>query len=358
MTLASSGSMSFGGSTIGRSINYELGRSFTSTLDLDDSDARTLANVLSGNISLSNFYDKTFFVIGQEEYTSPGTYTWICPEGVSSISVVVVGGGGGGDAGSDIITTGGGGAGGALAYRNNVSVIEGQSYQISVGSGGIGQITTNGTTIQESTDGETSSAFSCIAGGGKKGTRTAGGIGIGSTTAAGGLLSGVYDGGGAGGTGGTIDTSPIGFRSTGGGGAGGYSGAGGAGARGQRFTGTPSTSIGYPGAPAVTNSGGGGCGGSGYQSDTVRISVGGNGGGVGIYGKGVTGAGGVGGSSTSPVQPGTDGSGGSFGYFGGGGAGGVGTADNRSASNGIPGAIRIIWPGIIRRFPETRTQNE
>jgi hypothetical protein len=358
MTLASSGSMSFGGSTIGRSINYELGRSFTSTLDLNDSDARTLATVLSGNISISDFYGKTFFTIGQEEYTFPGTYTWICPEGVSSISVVVVGGGGGGDAGSDLITVGGGGAGGALAYRNNISVVEGQSYQINVGAGGFGQVTVNGTTIQQSTDGESSSAFSCIAGGGKKGTRTSGGIGIGSTTAVGGTLSGVFDGGGVGGAGGTIDTSPLGFRSTGGGGAGGYSGAGGAGARGQRFTGTPTTSAGYSGLPAVTNSGGGGGGGSGYQGDLIRQSVGGNGGGVGIYGKGVTGAGGVGGSSASPAQPGNDGSGGSFGFYGGGGAGGIGTGDNRSANDGVPGAVRIIWPGVLRRFPDSGTQNE
>lgn len=358
MTLASSGSMSFGGSTIGRSINYELGRSFTATLDLNDSDARTLANVLSGNISVSDFYNKSFYVIGQEEFTEPGSYNWVCPDGVNTVSVVVVGGGGGGDAGDDLITVGGGGAGGALAYRNNVDVIPGETYVINVGVGGLGQITTNGTTTQESTDGETSSAFSCIAGGGKKGTRTAGGIGITSATASGGLLSGVYDGGGVGGTGGSIDTSPLGFRSTGGGGAGGYTGAGGTGARGQRFAGTPSTSIGYSGSPAATNSGGGGGGGSGYQSDIVKISTGGNGGGVGLYGRGVTGAGGVGGSSTSAVQPGNDGSDGFFGYYGAGGGGGVGTGNERSGNNGIPGAVRIIWPGVIRRFPLTRTANE
>lgn len=358
MTLASSGSMSFGGSTIGRSINYELGRSVTATLDLDDSDARTLANALSGNISVSDFYNKTFYIVGQEEFTSPGTYEWICPEDVSSVSVVVIGAGGGGDAGDDLVTTGGGGGGGALSYRNNISVIAGQPYQIIVGSGGLGQVTVSGTTTQDSTDGESSSAFSCIAGGGKHGTRSAGGIGITSATAAGGSLSGVYDGGGAGGIGGSIDTSPLGFRSAGGGGAAGYTGSGGTGARGQRFAGTPSTSVGYSGSPAATDSGGAGGGGSGYRDDIVRISVGGNGGGTGIYGKGLTGAGGTGGSSVSPVQRGNDGSGGSFGYYGGGGAGGTGTGDNRSGNNGIPGAVRIIWPGIIRRFPDTRTQNE
>ena len=29
---------------------------------------------------------------GQVAYTTPGTYSWVCPAGVSSVSVVVVGG--------------------------------------------------------------------------------------------------------------------------------------------------------------------------------------------------------------------------------------------------------------------------
>ena len=355
MALLSSGSMSFGGPTIGRSINLELGRTATSTLNMNDADARTLAGRPTGNISVSEFYGKEFFVYGQEEFTSAGTFDWVCPNEVTSISVVVIGGGGGGNAGDDFTGVGGGGGGGALAYRNNVSVIPGQTYQIIVGSGGFGQITTAGTTIQEATDGQASSAFSCIAGGGKKGTRTTGGVGISSSNAAGGAISGVYTGGNAGGTGGTVDTSSVGFRGPGGGGAAGYSGVGGAGARGQRPTGSPVTSAGFSGAPGA--GGGGGGGGSGYTSDTIREADGGNGGGVGIYGQGTNGAGGAGGSSTAVRQDGGDGSDGFSGLYGGGGGGGVG-GSNRVARDGMNGAVRLVWPGIIRQFPSTRTANE
>ena len=56
MALESSGSMSIGGSTSGRSINLELGRSATATSSLGETDLRDLAGVSSGAISMSNFY--------------------------------------------------------------------------------------------------------------------------------------------------------------------------------------------------------------------------------------------------------------------------------------------------------------
>ena len=56
MALASSGSISIGGSTSGRSINLELGRSSTASSSLGESALRTLAGVSSGAISISNFY--------------------------------------------------------------------------------------------------------------------------------------------------------------------------------------------------------------------------------------------------------------------------------------------------------------
>jgi len=354
MTLASSGFLSFGGTTTDRSINLELAKSATATIGLNDSDARELANALSGNISVSDFYGKTYYIFGQEEFTTPGTYLWTCPADVTTVSVLCIGGGGGGDAGSDLLGVGGGGGGGALAYRNNIPVIPGQSYSITVGSGGIAQVVINGTTISDSSDGGATSAFSCIAGGGKKGTRATGDIVIGSTSAAGGTISGIYNGGYAGGVGGTADTSSVGFRVPGGGGAAGYSGTGGNGARGARSPGTPSTSAGLSGAAG--NGGGGGGGGSGYSGDTVRVNTGGNGGGTGIYGQGTSGAGGTGGSLVNPATDGGDGSDGFSGFFGGGGSGGIG-GDTRNAREGMPGAVRIIWPGIIRRFPFTRTEN-
>ena len=56
MALASSGTLSIGGSTTDRSINLELGRSATATSSLGETDLRTLAGVSSGAIAISDFY--------------------------------------------------------------------------------------------------------------------------------------------------------------------------------------------------------------------------------------------------------------------------------------------------------------
>lgn len=354
MTIAASGSISMGGSVVDRSVNLEIRRSATSTVDLNDGDVRSLANISFGTIAISNFYGKSFFTFGQDEYSTPGTYNWICPDGVTSVSVVCIGGGGGGDAGSDIIGVGGGGGGGALAYRNNITVVPGQTYTIVVGSGGLSHSVLNGITVVDPTDGGATGAFSCIAGGGSKGSRTVGGaigIGIGSFSATGGTISGVFSGGASGGAGGTVDTSSLGFRVPGGGGGAGYLGSGGAGARGARQSGSPSSASGFSGAPGA--GGGAGGGGSGYSGDTVRVNTGGNGGGAGIYGQGSSGEGGAGGSLFNPVSDGEAGSGGTYGSGGSGGIGG----DTRNARAGVSGAVRIIWPGFIRQFPTTQTEN-
>ena len=51
--------MSIGGSTTGRSINLEIGRSATATSSLGETALRDLAGVSSGAISISNFYGKS-----------------------------------------------------------------------------------------------------------------------------------------------------------------------------------------------------------------------------------------------------------------------------------------------------------
>ena len=66
---------------------------------------------------------------GQQAYTTAGTYTWIAPAGVTSVSVVAVGGGGG--YGFNI-----GGGGGGLGYKNNYPVSPGGSYTVVVGAKG------------------------------------------------------------------------------------------------------------------------------------------------------------------------------------------------------------------------------
>lgn len=59
MPLNNSGPLSFGGTTVGQSINLELGLSATATASINSTAFRTLAGVPSGQISVSNFYGKS-----------------------------------------------------------------------------------------------------------------------------------------------------------------------------------------------------------------------------------------------------------------------------------------------------------
>lgn len=59
MALVSSGKISIGGSTSGRSINLELNRSATASSNLNESALRSLAQRSSGSISLSHFHGKS-----------------------------------------------------------------------------------------------------------------------------------------------------------------------------------------------------------------------------------------------------------------------------------------------------------
>ena len=67
---------------------------------------------------------------GQQAYTTGGTYSFVAPAGVTSVSVVAVGIGAGGSGGRDATMNGGGG--GALAYTNNITVIPGNSYSVNI----------------------------------------------------------------------------------------------------------------------------------------------------------------------------------------------------------------------------------
>ena len=84
-------------------------------------------------------------VQGQQAYTTPGTYSWVAPSGVTSVSVVAVGAGGGNSGG------GLGGGGGGLGYKNNITVIPGNSYTVVAGQGGTGQSGTSSYFIDTST---------------------------------------------------------------------------------------------------------------------------------------------------------------------------------------------------------------
>lgn len=288
--------------------------------------------------------------VGQDAYTTAGTYTWTCPSGVTSVSVVCIGAGG-------TVGTSYGGCAGSLAYKNNITVTPGQNYTIVVGATNTAMNVHN--QLTSNSRGGNSSAFGTIAEGGMGGDSHSyrwatyshpSPLPIGTN----------YDGGGSGGLGGTdYYSGSTGYVSGGGGGAGGYSGNGGKGTYGN--------SGGYAG------SGGGGGGGGAMNGSGGRS---GGGGGTGIFGEGGNGSGGL----YSNYQSNTKGGGGSSGgdgrpapisnltnsasqAYGGqyGGASGWHYSDvstvpvDTAAQNG---AVRIIYPGTERQFPSTRTQDE
>lgn len=77
MALASSGTISIGGSTSSRSINLELNRSATASSNLNESALRSLANRSSGSISLSHFHGKSNAIDTQTVtvgYKAPAQY--------------------------------------------------------------------------------------------------------------------------------------------------------------------------------------------------------------------------------------------------------------------------------------------
>lgn len=238
-------------------------------------------------------------VSGEALYTSPGSYTWTVPAGVTSVCVLCVGGGGG--------PGGQAAGGGGLGYKNNISVIPGASIAVEVGSSLAGAA---------GGDSYFSSVAVCKGGGGS----------IPAASSPGGTFVG--DGGGNGGAGGG--------NNGGGGGAGGYAGDGGNG-------GLSGSGVSAPATPA----GGGGGGGVWYCG----------GGGVGLFGQGSSGAAGVAGTNAFDAGGGGGGSSGasaintpSGGLYGGGG-GGSGGASNTN------GAVRIIW-GAGRSFPSTNLSQQ
>jgi hypothetical protein len=269
---------------------------------------------------------------GQRLYTE-GSFTFIVPIGITSVSVVCVGGGGAGGYYSQ-----GAGAGGGLRYKNNIAVTPGQSIAVTAsnlsyygGAGGISSFGTNGT-----------DAFYFFAGGGASNSGGTQPGGTGST------IGGAADGGGNGGS----------SNYFAGGGAGGYSGNGGS---------TTSAGNGQAG------SGGGGGSGYGvtsnYPPPSGAVAWSGSGGGVGVLGAGASGNAGTG-SSENAVEASKQGQGGSggttnnntfgsnAGYYGGGGGGSYGAT--ASFTQGSPGAVRIIYPasgGAVspRVFPSTNT---
>lgn len=212
--------------------------------------------------------------VGQQEWTSAGTYPLIVPIGTSSMSAVCVNGGqNGSDGPGDEEARGG--DGGNLRWISSFAVTAGETLTVDVG--GVGGVTSikRGATVLLS----------------------------------GNSVIGGNIGGGNGGPGGVYPAGP------GGGGAGGYSGNGG---KGGDF-----------GGGGQNGTGGGGGGGGGFFNEA--LGPGGSGGGVGLRGEGASGIGGAGdfgpsGGSGSALGP-------TVGHGGGGGG-----ANGSAQSGGSGGA--------------------
>lgn len=237
-------------------------------------------------------------VPGQDAYTTAGTYCWVAPTNVTTVSAVVVGGGNA--------------TGGSLRYKNNIATIPGNSYTVVVGIGG--------------TTGNPSSFISNTT------LRARGG---------GSVVTQYGDGGGCGGT----------SAGNGGGGAGGYAGNGGAG--GANNSSGQAGAGGGGGGGAGQGCIGGACGYWGGGGGGVGILGQGSNGAAGIRAGDCAGGGGGGsGGANGLPAPGRNSGCRTGGAYGGG--RGLGSA---YGGQGGVGAVRIIWPGNTRSFPSTDTGN-
>jgi hypothetical protein len=185
---------------------------------------------------------------GESTYAMPGTFTWVCPAGVTSVSVVCIGAGGAGRVATAGSAAGGGG--GAIAWVNNLSVTPGVSYSVVVGLGGRGT--------------------------------TSGGKSFFNNTATVSALGGLSTNSGTGGAGGTVEAG-TGFS---GGSGGSISGAGlGTGGSAATYTGNGASGITVPGAETPQGGAGifylGGSGPSGQAGFSTRPVDGGQFGGGG-----------------------------------------------------------------------------
>lgn len=319
------------------------------------------------------------FPQGQAMYTTPGSYSWTAPQGVTSVSVVAVGAGG---VSGYSWSSGSGGGGGGLGWKNNIPVTPGQAYTVCVGCTVPPGCTCPSESYASGTQAGSSWFNSCstVMGGG------AGTISGECCATRGGTFCG--DGGGCGGN------SSYSWPSGSGGGAGGYSGNGGWACYGSCCPGC----------------GGGGSAGMSSYSSTYGL---GGGGGTGLFGQGTSGDGGFNpqqyciwgnGCGTSWKCGGYGGIGGSYcngtglnghtgensccycyqyvgysypgsscytgescffninnalhqrtGGYPGGGAGNNGSNANCNSKGG-EGGVRIIW-GNNRSFPSTNTGN-
>ena len=206
-------------------------------------------------------------IVNQTTITTAGNSSWVAPAGVTSVIVECWGAGGSGGS-SSTGGVGGGGAGGSYVINQNVTVVPGTSYTVTVGAGGVASsnASANGTAGGNS---QFSSTVPVIANGGVIGANATGTGAI--NTAFG--LGGINTVGGSGGTltiGGSGAHAATSSGGKGGNGAGPNGGAGGA-SKTTTGIGNLGSSPGGAGSGAFGTATGGRAGGNGGNGQ-VKIS--------------------------------------------------------------------------------------
>jgi hypothetical protein len=251
-----------------------------------------------------------------QTYTTPGSYTFLVPTGVTTFTIVAIGGGGGGanvesriggnaaqvtttitgvtsptlkiivGGGGGFYSDSGGGGGLTSIFGTGVNIIAG-------GGGGAGRFGSGGSnTASDGAGGDGSGNFDFGGGGTTSGTGGAAGGNGGAGGINGAVGGDAVEGGGGGAGGSTTGSSVTGGNGsgTGGGGAGGANGGGG----GRGNGGGGGAGYGGGGGAGYVEGGGGG-GGSSYVSSTsippttyvtANIETYGQGGGIGLGGGG------------------------------------------------------------------------
>ena len=103
----------------------------------------TLDNTPTESVSVT-INDTSLTPSGEQSYTTPGTYTFTVPTGVTSLDIFVVGGGGGGSVGQYSNGSPGGSGGGGIVQVSGFTVTPGDTFNVSVGAGGTrGSCSTN-----------------------------------------------------------------------------------------------------------------------------------------------------------------------------------------------------------------------
>ena len=308
----------------------------------------------SGAIKFKDFAGKSADIVGEQLFTSSGTFT--VPAGVTSVHVCCVGGGGRGSPNVDQARAGG--TGGSCAYKNNIAVTPGQQITVVVTLDGDTNLTNGSYFLNTST---------CNA---RTGFQTAANLGAANAGDA-------SFNGGAGGTGGTMKqvTQFVTNYYAMAGGGGGAASMVSNGPRGGNSI-NPGTGVstippqeGGNGLTASRAGGGGGAAGAYYYiagnienpayiptpQGAYQGFSSSRGGGVGVDYAGPTGAAGIGsktaGAPTNTVTEPTKGGNGSSGNYGRG--GGAGTNPGTGQTNvykGTSGAVNIKW-GNSNTFP-------